>query len=148
MKYRQLLPQKHIAIWNFNKNEISAPVKVKGEFGNLFAISDKKAWDMFKFPKIINIQTGKLKVNLKIINSGYQTSSILYSDIKDSPQICFDRQTSKMAIRIDNTMIEVVSPDIIRRLTGGLAIWRGDEYILNFLFANRLQFQPTNKAKL
>ena len=30
----------------------------------------------------------------------------------------------------------------------GLAIWRGDEYILNFLFATRLQFQPTNKAQL
>jgi hypothetical protein len=28
-----------------------------------------------------------------------------------------------------------------------LAIWRGDEYILNFLFANQLQFQPTNNAK-
>ncbi len=26
---------------------------------------------------------------------------------------------------------------------GGLAIWRGDEYFLNFLFANRLQVQPT-----
>jgi hypothetical protein len=32
--------------------------------------------------------------------------------------------------------------------TGGLAIWRGDEYILSFLFAIRLQFQPTNKAEL
>ena len=31
--------------------------------------------------------------------------------------------------------------------TGGLAIWRGDEYILNFLFPIRLQFQPTNKAE-
>ncbi len=28
-----------------------------------------------------------------------------------------------------------------------LAIWRGDEYILSFLFANRLQFQPTNNTK-
>ena len=33
-------------------------------------------------------------------------------------------------------------------LTGGLAIWRRDEYVLNFLFAIRLQFQPTNNAKL
>ena len=33
------------------------------------------------------------------------------------------------------------------RTTGGLAIWRGDEYILSFLFANRLQFQPTNNTK-
>jgi hypothetical protein len=31
--------------------------------------------------------------------------------------------------------------------TGGLAIWRGDEYILNFLFAIQLQFQPMNNAK-
>ena len=31
--------------------------------------------------------------------------------------------------------------------TGGLAIWRGDEYILNFLFAIRLQFQPTDNAE-
>ncbi len=28
-----------------------------------------------------------------------------------------------------------------------LAIWRGDEYILSFLFAYQLQFQPTNKAE-
>lgn len=33
------------------------------------------------------------------------------------------------------------------RTTGGLAIWRGNEYILNFLIANRLQFQPTNNAE-
>jgi hypothetical protein len=31
--------------------------------------------------------------------------------------------------------------------TGGLAIWRGDEYMLNFLFANRLQFQPTSNTE-
>ncbi|MEO6611036.1 MAG: hypothetical protein ABIT05_00035 [Chitinophagaceae bacterium] len=104
------LPQKHIAIWNFTKNEISAPVKVEGEFGNLFAISDKQAWDMFKFPKIINVQTGIIESKFEDINSGLQTSSILYSDIKDSPQICYDRQTSKIAIRVDNTTIEILAP--------------------------------------
>ncbi len=31
--------------------------------------------------------------------------------------------------------------------TGGLAIWRGDEYMFSFLFANQLQFQPTNNAR-
>lgn len=29
----------------------------------------------------------------------------------------------------------------------GLAIWRGDDYILNFLFAERLLYQPTNNAE-
>jgi hypothetical protein len=32
--------------------------------------------------------------------------------------------------------------------TGGLAIWRADEYMLNFLFSIWLQFQPTNNADL
>jgi hypothetical protein len=27
-----------------------------------------------------------------------------------------------------------------------VAIWRDDEYILNFLLANRIQFQPMNNA--
>ena len=30
--------------------------------------------------------------------------------------------------------------------TGGLAVWRGNEYILSFLFAMRLQFQPANNT--
>jgi hypothetical protein len=32
------------------------------------------------------------------------------------------------------------------RTTGGLAIWRGGEYMLSFLFANQLWFQQTNIA--
>jgi hypothetical protein len=104
------LPQKHIAIWNFIKNEISIPVKVDGEFGSLYAINDKQAWDMFKFPKIINIQTGTIESKLEDINSGLQTSSILHNDIEKYPQIRFDKQTSQIAIRVDNTMIEVLAP--------------------------------------
>jgi hypothetical protein len=104
------LPQKHIAIWDFTKNKISTPAKVEGEFGNLFAINDKQAWDMFKFPKIINIQTGVIESKFEDINSGIQCSSILSSDIEDNPQICFDRQTSKIAIRVDDTTIEVLTP--------------------------------------
>jgi hypothetical protein len=104
------LPRKHIAIWNFIKNEISTPVKVEGEFGNLFAINDKQAWDMFKFPKIINIQTGIIESKLENINSGLQTSSIIGNSIEDCPQICYDRQTSKIAILVNNTTVEVLAP--------------------------------------
>jgi hypothetical protein len=104
------LPQKHIAIWNFPKNEISIPVKVEGEFGNLFAISNKQAWDMFKFPKIINTETGIIESKFEDLNSGLQTSSILYGDMKDNPQIRFNRQTSQIALKVDDTIIEVLAP--------------------------------------
>lgn len=105
-----ILPQKNIAIWNFIKNEITTPQKVNGEFGNLFAINENQAWDMFKYPKIINIQTGEIDSKLEDINSGFQTSSIMDRDIEKSPQICFNRQTSQIAIRVNNTTIEVLSP--------------------------------------
>ena len=106
----QFLPQKHMTTWNFTTNEISKPCKVEGEFGNLFAINDKQAWDMFIFPKIINIETGKIESKLEDVYSGTQTSSIMSSDIKKSPQICFDKKTSKIAIKIDSETIEVLSP--------------------------------------
>ncbi|MBN9293873.1 MAG: hypothetical protein J0G96_07835 [Flavobacteriia bacterium] len=105
-----ILPQKHIAVWNFLTNEISKPIKVNGEFGNVFAINDQLAWDMFKYPKIINIQTGEIESKIEEINSGLQTSSILYGDIEKYPQICFDKASSQIAIKIDSTTIEVLSP--------------------------------------
>jgi len=104
-----LLPQKHIAIWNFETNHLSDPVKVNSEFGNLFAINDTLAWDMYKFPKIINIKTGEVESKAEDINSGLQVSSILYSDFNNYPQICFDRKTSLIAIRIDSETIEVLA---------------------------------------
>ena len=33
-------------------------------------------------------------------------------------------------------------------MLGGLAIWRGEEYLLNILFADRLKLQPIKDAKL
>jgi hypothetical protein len=33
------------------------------------------------------------------------------------------------------------------RTTGGLAIWRRDEYMRSFLFAIQREFQPTNNAE-
>lgn len=105
-----LLPQKHLAIWNFIKNELSAPIKVKGEFGNLFAINERQAWDMFKFPKIINIQTGEIESKIEEINSGLQASSIMYDDIEKLPQICFNKQNSQIAVQVNNSTIEVLSP--------------------------------------
>lgn len=104
------LPQKHIAVWNFITNELSKPVKVNGEFGNLFAINSKQTWDLYKFPKIIDIHSGEIIDKLQGINSGLQTSSILSDDIEQSPQIRYDRNSSKVAIRIDNTTIEVLTP--------------------------------------
>jgi hypothetical protein len=59
---------------------------------------------------VFNFPEGYVECKLEDINSGLQTSSILYDDIEKVPQICFDRQTSKIAIMINSTMIEVLDP--------------------------------------
>jgi hypothetical protein len=105
-----LLPQKHIAVWDFKNNKLSTPVQVEGEFGNLFAIDNQRAWDMFKYPKIINIQTGKVESKEVNVNSGEQISSIMSSNIDEYPQIRFNRQTSQIAVSVNDTAIEVLTP--------------------------------------
>ncbi|MEJ2881088.1 hypothetical protein [Pedobacter sp. GR22-6] len=102
-----ILPQKNLAVWSFKTNELTAPVKVKGEFGNLFAIDEKRAWDTFKYPKIINIQTGDIECELDHINSGEQLSSMFYGNIEKYPQISFNRKSAAIAIKISSTELKV-----------------------------------------
>lgn len=102
------LPPKHIAIWDLETNHISKPVKVNGEFGNLFAINEDLAWDMFSFPKIINIHTGEIIDRNETIDSGKQNSSIIHSHNK-LPQIVFNQQTKQIAITGDEK-IEILTP--------------------------------------
>jgi len=101
-------PPKHIAIWDLETNHISKPVKVQGEFGNLFAIDENRAWDMYLFPKIINIHTGEIIDSNESIDSGKQKSSIIHHRGK-LPQIIFNLQTKQIAIT-GHEKIEIITP--------------------------------------
>jgi hypothetical protein len=91
------LPPKHIAIWNITLNQIYKPVKMDIEFGNLFAINGQYAWDLFKFPKIISLETGEIVDQDERLSSGLQNSSII-RHIEALPKIAFNQQTKQFAI--------------------------------------------------
>ncbi len=101
------IPPGHLAIWNLESNEISKSVKINGEFGNIFAIDDEKCWDLYKYPKIINLKTGDIKDKIEEIHSGEQASSIIHH-LKNLPKIAFNRETKQVVIAIDNK-IEILS---------------------------------------
>ncbi|HVW98253.1 MAG TPA: hypothetical protein VHA56_19965 [Mucilaginibacter sp.] len=103
------LPPKHICLYNFTANQFVKPIKTKEEFGNLFAINANHAWDMFGFPKIIDINTGEIVDKNNEINSGKQQSSIINST-DYFPSIIFNKQTGQIAINSKNK-IEVLTPD-------------------------------------
>jgi len=97
----------HIAIWNFKTNEISKSVKINGVYGNIFAIDDKKCWDLYKYPKIIDLKTGEIIDKLEEVNSGNQGSSIIHH-LEDLPKIAYNRKTKQVAIAKDNK-IEILT---------------------------------------
>jgi len=104
------LPPNHIAIWDLLTDEFSKPVAVKTEFGNLFAINESLAWDLFKYPKIIDINTGEVIDKMEDIDSGQQKSSIIHH-VENHPQIVFNWETKQIAIA-GKDKIEVLTPDI------------------------------------
>jgi len=104
------MPIKSLAIWDLETNRISNPTKVNGTFGNLFAINDDYAWDMFDYPKIINIHTGEIVDKDETIDSGKRNSAIAYS-LNEYPQIIFNRDTKQIALS-GKDKIEVLTPTL------------------------------------
>jgi len=100
-----LLP-KHIAIWDITLNQISKPVKMDIEFGNLFAINDQYAWDTYGFPKIINLVTGEIVDQDESLQSGLQNSSII-RNIEELPKVAFNQKTKQLAIT-NGDSIEII----------------------------------------
>jgi len=102
------LPVKHLAIWNLTTNQVTNSIKVKGEFGNVYAINKRYAWDTFEFPKIIDLTTGEIIEKDETIDSGKQNSSMI-TDSSKLPLIAFNQQTKQLAIA-KNDKIEVLTP--------------------------------------
>jgi hypothetical protein len=98
------LPCKSIGIWNYIENSFAHCTTPAFEFGNLFAIDATLCWDMYKFPKIINLHSGLMVAKAEDVYSGEQKSSILVNMDKQ-PQIAFDKEKSRLAIIENNSVI-------------------------------------------
>lgn len=103
------LPPSHLAVWNVGTKEFSAAVAVPGPFGNVFPIDDERAWDLYQYPKIINLKTGEVLDKLESLDTGQQSSSIIHH-LKAVPAIAFNRQTKRIAVK-NGDQIEVLSVD-------------------------------------
>ncbi len=95
------LPAKHIVIWDLKTGKISTPVAINTEFGNLFAINEDLAWDLYIYPKIIDLKTGQVVDKDEGFDSGKQNSSIIHHR-NNIPQIIYNRQTKQVAVSGEN----------------------------------------------
>ena len=101
------LPQKHIAVWDVELDEISKPVKIGDDIGNLIAINEKHAWDLVGYPKIIDIETGQIVDKDETISSGMQKSSIVHH-LEKLVQVSVNSLTKQLAI-VNNDVIEILT---------------------------------------
>ncbi|WP_439696689.1 hypothetical protein ACFGVS_29525 [Mucilaginibacter sp. AW1-7] len=102
-----IFPSKHIAVWDIATQQLSTPVKINVEFGNLFAIDGERSWDTYLYPKIININTGEVIDKDESVYSGKQNSSIVNKE--NLVQIVFNRDTKQLAIA-GKEVIDVFTP--------------------------------------
>lgn len=87
-----------IGIWDLTTNIVSGIIKPDCVIGgNLIAIDDTFAWDLYEHPKIINYKTGEMVDEIKEIYSGKQVSSIIHTT-EDLPLIAFNPKTKQIAI--------------------------------------------------
>jgi|GEM_PF-543656 len=104
-----IIPTNHIAIWNFKEDKIERIIKPKAEVRNIFAIDENYCWDLYKYPKIIDLKNGDIKSQIPEIFSGYQCSSII-GFIEKLPKIAYNKKNKKIAISSEDK-IEVLSTE-------------------------------------
>ncbi|PZR19120.1 MAG: hypothetical protein DI539_15055 [Flavobacterium psychrophilum] len=91
------VPAGHIALWNFKTGKFSKAVKPPVTIGNLFAVNIKYCWDLYEYPKLINIETGEIEQAYTDIDSGKQASSIIWH-LKNLPLVAHNIEIGKLAI--------------------------------------------------
>jgi hypothetical protein len=101
------LPPAHLAIWNLRTHEVWEAVKVQSEFGNVFPIDERYCWDIFKYPKVIDLKTGEIVAKIEDITTGEQNSAIIWSEANNLQRIAYNRNTRQLAIR-QKDVIEVL----------------------------------------
>lgn len=85
-----------LVVWNLETDELSAPVTVKGIFGNIFPIDDTYTWDLAGCPRIINYRTGEVTDQLDELLVNPQVSSIIHHI--EAPQISYSREQKAVAV--------------------------------------------------
>jgi hypothetical protein len=95
-----------LGLWNMYSRKMVRRIKVEGKCGNLLAIDDQWAWDLFEHPKLIHLETGKIEWAAADIDSGKQNSSIIGH--MEVPLVAWDRENGKLALSAEKK-VEVLT---------------------------------------
>lgn len=98
-----------IGILNLDTLQLEKKATLQAEAGNLLPINEDLVWSLFEYPKIIDLNTGKIVAACKNMPSGKQTSSIIWHHEK-LPIYAYDWKNRRLAIALKDS-IEVLTYD-------------------------------------
>lgn len=93
-----LLPPKTIGVWDTTTEKIITKFKTADKGLNLIVINETYAWDVYRYPKLINIKTGEIEASYQDIDCGECYSSIIHHCIDNMPNITFSKALRALAI--------------------------------------------------
>lgn len=92
------LPPNSIGLFDMNTESYVRVVEVEEQFGNVVPINEDYCWDLFGFPKIIDLNTGKMVASEPEIWSGHMMSSIIHHHKGKLPAIAIDPNQPRIAV--------------------------------------------------
>ncbi|MDP8171244.1 hypothetical protein QJU96_08090 [Pasteurella skyensis] len=101
-----VLNPNRIGIFSIKENKFIKKINVKYALGTLIPIDEDYVIDLYDYPKLIDINSGKIIQHFKDINSGKQNSSIIHH-IEKIPPIAVDCINKRIAI-VNNNNIEIL----------------------------------------
>ncbi len=95
-----LLSSLQVGVIDLDTLRLEKKVTLKSETGDLIPIDEDKAWSLFEYPKIIDLNTGLTLCDCKQIQTGKQNSSIIhYLDFV--PVYAYDPANRRLAVKTD-----------------------------------------------
>ena len=95
-----------IGIYDLKSKYVIKQIRPKAEFGNVVPINEDYVWDLYNYPKVINLNTGEVEEQFEDLKTGKQNSSVISKD-DEIKSIAIDKEKNRIAI-ITDTGIEVL----------------------------------------
>jgi hypothetical protein len=96
----EILPSRHCGIFDLEKNTWIKRARTALVLSNMQIINKDYAWDFYKFPKVINLNTGEIVDSCPDIFSGDQYSAFLIKGERQ-PALAFSEDRKKMAVGLE-----------------------------------------------
>ena len=98
-----------LAVVDLSTRTIESCVQAQEPVGMLMPLDEELAIGFYGFPKLFSLKTGEVLKRWEEINSGNQTSSVIWNEIH-APPIAIDKEKRRFAVA-ENKFVTVVNVD-------------------------------------